>query len=611
MIVKMKKYTFVIYHREYQNFLEDIHDLGIVHITEKKDVSAESVREKINFIKRIDFSVKHLKTKVTDGNYSKDIKKNADADSLVKEVEKLYLDIDQNHQKHHQLNKELNAQAVWGDFSVSTVNKLKDEGIEVRLYSINPKLFDEEWGKKYAVEKISFGGGNLNFAVFTQKGEEPDIKAEEVKMFERSVSDIQAEINEVKAKIAADNVTLSKFAHDNIATLEYLRKETENEKQYMKVYDEAKPAADYKLMLLEGWIPVTSEDKAKEYFESKRIVYLEREPVEEEVQEVPILMQNGYFARMFEPIGRLFSLPAYNEIDLTVLFAPFFMLFFGFCLGDAGYGIVLITVGAILKFKLDKEWKPMLTLVQLLGLMTVIMGIVGGTFFGINLIETDLKFKDMFLDSNSMFWLALGLGVVQILFGMCIKMTNLIRKNGSFIYGVSTIGWMILVLSFVAMGMKAVLAYLKVDPETIASLTYLDTMSSIAGKTALVGVALILLFNDPKANLVIRILKGMWQLYDITGLFGDVLSYIRLFALGVSGAILGLVINNIAAEFLKIPYVGWVIFIVFLIVGHIGNILLSGLGSLVHPMRLTFVEFYKNAGWTGGGKEYKPFKKSV
>ena len=611
MIVKMKKYTFVIYHREYQNFLEDIHDLGIVHITEKKDVSAESVREKINFIKRIDFSVKHLKTKVTDGNYSKDIKKNADADSLVKEVEKLYLDIDQNHQKLHQLNKELNAQAVWGDFSVSTVNKLKDEGIEVRLYSINPKLFDEEWEKKYAVEKISFGGGNLNFAVFTQKGEEPDIKAEEVKMFERSVSDIQAEINEIRAKIAADNKTLSKFAHDNIATLEYLRKEIENEKQYMKVYDEAEPAADYKLMLLEGWIPVTSEDKAKEYFESKRIVYLEREPVEEEVTEVPILMHNGYFAKMFEPIGRLFSLPAYNEIDLTVFFAPFFMLFFGFCLGDAGYGIVLITVGAILKFKLDKEWKPMLTLVQLLGLMTVIMGIVGGTFFGINLIETDLKFKDMFLDSNSMFWLALGLGVVQILFGMCIKMTNLIRKNGSFIYGVSTIGWMILVLSFVAMGMKAVLAYLKVDPETIASLTYLDTMSSIAGKTALVGVALILLFNDPKANLGIRILKGIWQLYDITGLFGDVLSYIRLFALGVSGAILGLVINNIAAEFLKIPYVGWVIFIVFLIIGHSGNILLSGLGSLVHPMRLTFVEFYKNAGWTGGGKEYKPFKKSV
>jgi V/A-type H+-transporting ATPase subunit I len=430
-------------------------------------------------------------------------------------------------------------------------------------------------------------------------------------MFERSVSDIQAEINEIRAKIAADNKTLSKFAHDNIATLEYLRKEIENEKQYMKVYDEAEPAADYKLMLLEGWIPVTSEYKAKEYFESKRIVYLEREPVEEEVTEVPILMHNGYFAKMFEPIGRLFSLPAYNEIDLTVFFAPFFMLFFGFCLGDAGYGIVLITVGAILKFKLDKEWKPMLTLVQLLGLMTVIMGIVGGTFFGKKLGDFDWSISNLFLDDNQMFWLALGLGVVQILFGMCIKMTNLIRKNGSFIYGVSTIGWMILVLSFVAMGMKAVLAYLKVDPETIASLTYLDTMSSIAGKTALVGVALILLFNDPKANLGIRILKGIWQLYDITGLFGDVLSYIRLFALGVSGAILGLVINNIAAEFLKIPYVGWVIFIVFLIIGHTGNILLSGLGSLVHPMRLTFVEFYKNAGWTGGGKEYKPFKKSV
>ncbi len=611
MIVKMKKYTFLIYHREYEQFLEDIQDMGMVHIVEKKDVSAESVRAKINLIRRIDSSIKHLKTKVTDGSYSKEINKDADAEKLVTEVEKLYLDIDQNHQKLHQINKELTNQQPWGDFSVETVRKLQAEGIETKLFTINPKAFKEEWSSKYAVEKISHLGGNLNFAVFFRTGEEIDIKADEVRMFERSITAIRAEINEHKAKIAKDNEYLAKFAHDNIATLEYLRKDTSNEKEYMQIYDEATPAADYKLMILEGWIPATTEAKAKEYFESRHIVYLEREPVEEEVPQVPILMQNGYFAKMFEPIGKLFSLPAYNEIDLTVFFAPFFMLFFGFCLGDAGYGIVLVTVGTVLKFKLNKEWKPMLTLVQLLGSMTILMGVVGGTFFGINLIETDLSFRDMFLDSNSMFWLALGLGVIQILFGMCIKAANLIKKGGSFIYALSTFGWMIMVLSFVAMSSKAILGYLKMDPEAIAQLTYLDTIAGIAGKTALVGVALILLFNDPKANLIIRILKGMWQLYDITGLFGDVLSYIRLFALGVSGAILGLVINNIAAEFLNIPYVGWVVFIVFLIIGHIGNILLSGLGSLVHPMRLTFVEFYKNSGWTGGGKEYKPFKKSV
>jgi V/A-type H+-transporting ATPase subunit I len=611
MIVKMKKYTFVIYHREYQQFLEDIQDIGIIHIVEKKDLSAESVRMRINLIKRIDLAVKHLKTKLTGGHYSKEVNREGDAEKLVSEVEKMLLEIDQNHQKLHQLNKELNNQLPWGDFSVETVRKLQSEGIETRLFVINPKSFDEEWAKKYAVEKISYLGGNLNFAVFTRTGEEVDIGTDEVRMFDRSVKEIRTEIDAFKAKIATDNEYLAKFAYDNISTLEYLRKKTENEKQYMQVYDEASSAADYKLMILEGWIPVSTENKAKEYFESKRIVYLEREPVEEEIPQVPILMQNGYFARMFEPIARLFSLPAYNELDLTVFFAPFFMLFFGFCLGDAGYGIVLITVGTVLKFKLKKEFKPMLSLIQLLGLMTVLMGVVGGTFFGINLIEVDWKFRDMFLDSNSLFWLALGLGVVQILFGMCIKAANLIRKNGSFIYAVSTFGWMIMVLSLVGMSVKAILGYLKMDPDAIARLTYLDTVSGIAGKTALVGVAMILLFNDPKANLLTRILKGLWQLYDITGLFGDVLSYIRLFALGVSGAILGLVINSIAAEFLNIPYIGWLIWIVFLIIGHTGNILLSGLGSLVHPMRLTFVEFYKNAGWTGGGKEYKPFKKSV
>ncbi len=96
----------------------------------------------------------------------------------------------------------------------------------------------------------------------------------------------------------------------------------------------------------------------------------------------------------------------------------------------------------------------------------------------------------------------------------------------------------------------------------------------------------------------------------VTGLFGDVLSYIRLFALGLSSAILGNVFNSLAFGLAPdVPVAGAIVTIIILIIGHSINLFMSALGSLVHPMRLTFVEFYKNAGFTGGGKSYEPFKK--
>ncbi len=128
----------------------------------------------------------------------------------------------------------------------------------------------------------------------------------------------------------------------------------------------------------------------------------------------------------------------------------------------------------------------------------------------------------------------------------------------------------------------------------------------------LTGTAIVIAFSDPTAGVFGRLGKGIWELYGITGIFGDILSYVRLFALGISGAILGFVVNTIALQIKdSAPIIGPIFFVIFLIVGHLANLAISSLGSFVHPMRLTFVEFYKNAGFTGGGKQYKPFKNKL
>jgi V/A-type H+-transporting ATPase subunit I len=298
-------------------------------------------------------------------------------------------------------------------------------------------------------------------------------------------------------------------------------------------------------------------------------------------------------------------LPKYGELDLVPFFAPFFMMFFGFCLGDAGYGLLFIIGATIAKPHLDGMMKKIITLVQWLGLATVIFGVLTGTFFGLNLIEMVdagqiswlAGLRKYMLDSEKLFYFALVLGAIQILYGMGIKAANFSRQYG-FRHALSTLGWMLLIIGSIVL----YLLRSENNQELISILFYVLFGAS--------GI-LILFMNNPDKNIFLNFGSGLWDVYSVvTGLLGDMLSYIRLFALGVSSAILGFVFNSLATEMSgSVPVVSQIIFVVILLIGHGLNIFMASLGAFVHPLRLTFVEFYKNAGFQGGGKPYSPFMK--
>ena len=199
-------------------------------------------------------------------------------------------------------------------------------------------------------------------------------------------------------------------------------------------------------------------------------------------------------------------------------------------------------------------------------------------------------------ETEQIFNFALILGVIQILFGILINAGKLMRQSGVK-HGIASIGTFLFLLSAVIMGSKVMGA----NPGVLAA---------YAVYPMYLGLAMVFLFNTPGKNIIINILSGIWIMYNVlTGFFGDLLSYIRLFALGVSSAILGIVVNAMADQFSGIPIIGPVIFLVFMIFGHTLNLALGALSGFVHPLRLTFVEFYKNAGFNGPGPNYKPFGK--
>ena len=414
-----------------------------------------------------------------------------------------------------------------------------------------------------------------------------------------SPSILSADFANLEKDINKVDESIKDLARTSIADLEVAQRKVYSEIEFSKVVLTGDSLADNKLVLLEGWVPEVKTEDVKSFMDNQGAYYEISNPAPED--NVPILFKNDKFSRLFEPIIRLYMLPKYNELDLTPFFAPFFMLFFGLCLGDIGYGafmVLAVTIYRLMAKNISPGMKPILTLVQILGASTMVCGLLTGTCFGFNIYDIQVPFlqkmkEAISLDNQQMFNLSLILGGVQIIFGMMLKAVNQTIQLG-FKYAVGTIGWIFVILS-----------------SAIAFAGAMEMGGTVHMVFVIAGLLMAYLYNSPGKNVFVNIGLGLWDSYNMaTGLLGDILSYVRLFALGLSGGILASVFNSLAAGMSPDNIIaGPIVMVLIFVIGHSINIFMNVLGAMVHPMRLTFVEFFKNSGYEGGGKEYSPFKK--
>ena len=604
MITPMTKLTMLIYHRDYKQFLIDLREHGVVHVHAKKQtLQDENMKAKMAEMKHISNTIKLLEK--VNKSTSQQVNKLMDLNNaeLIAFIDAKFAEIDSIQQQIASLQKDDNVYNVWGNFPEEEIKKIQSNNWDLRFFSVPNSKYDEKWEQEFNAFLINEISGFKYFTTLTSKDKEVNIDAEKYHFPSMSKSEITAQIEELNSKLNETKEYLSDITEEAIAKLNEYKRFVINDANFYKVSEAAEKLADDKIMLLEGWVPTEIEKDTIAWLENKEIYFEAKEP-EKNVDNPPIKLKNRRFARLFEMIGNMYSIPTYWELDMTPFFAPFLVMYFGFCMGDFGYGalICVITLALILSKKL-KEMNSILWLGFFLGFGTVIMGTISGTFFGVPLLDVEGipvldKLKTIMFKSEgiySAFYVSLIIGVFQILFGMCLKIINMTKLYG-FGAAVSTIGWVVLLLGgivsflidgigvpfYICMGVGAVLIYLLNGP-----------INSFAAPFKNIG-------------------SGLWDTYNMaTGLLGDVLSYIRLFALGLSGSILGLVFNDLAMNMKPdIPVVGTIVMVLILVFGHTMNIALSALSAFVHPMRLTFVEFYKNSGFVGGAKEYSPFKKN-
>ncbi len=591
MIVPMRKYAFLVHPQDYQNFLEDLRAVGVLHIQTKKDLPPpEQLSEHERRLKDMESAIRLVEARRKEDAEMPAAQALSTDEDPARRIWSLQEALDSDRQKLQVIRKEQQNMAPWGNFSSATLEHIAQAGWQCSFYTCPQRKFQPEWASDRYLFVINELPPDAHFVVLHPPGARPDLDAELLPAPARDPEALRAAAAELETHIAALEAQLDDFAAQ-LPALDGVRNQllehTDTEQALRHTITDA---ADGAIMVLEGFVPRPVEDQLQKVFENQPIVFWAKNPIPED--QPPVLLKNGRFSKYFEPISKLFALPSYGELDLTPFFAPFFMLFFGFCLGDAGYGIVILVGTLLYRFKAKDDIKPILTLTHFLGAATILFGVLTGTVFGINLLGEEYAWlgdtRRIMIDSKQAFNLALVLGLVQTIFGLALQSINRI-KQFSLAYGMPPIGWILLLLSLLDIGM-------------------LKMAAPFSTWTAWAGVALIVLFSMPRGHILSRIGKGLWDLYGITGFFGDLLSYVRLFALGISSAILGFVINDIAIQIKGfMPVIGPILFVIFLIVGHGANLLISSLGSFVHPMRLTFVEFYKNAGFEGGGKEYTPF----
>jgi Archaeal/vacuolar-type H+-ATPase subunit I len=595
MIKKMTKYSFVIFHREVDDFLQNLQNIGVVDVTRQKRAIDGYSKDQFELIAKYNATIKQLNVVKEEAKAKK-----IEIPTSKPNAENLLEHITNSLQKKIAINNEIATTKTalveakpWGNFTQTDFDKLVALNLKPHFYCITKKRFNEQWAEEYPLHIISETESNVYFAILQEGNSEYTFKEQEAHFPDESFDVLDAR----RVKLEEDK----KINENAILSCTSCIKDLEEEKQklfskldlYLASSNSTKEAEDT-IAIFEGFAPTDIDKEVDKFLEDNNVYYLKEAAKTED--NPPIKLKNNFFGKLYEPIGELYMLPTYGELDLTLFFAPFYMLFFGLCLGDMGYGLILLIAGLVVNFTMPK-FKNYGKLVAWLGFGAVIMPALNGTFFGAKLYDIfpmPENIKSLFFSDMKMFWFAIIFGLVQIVFARIINAIFTMKTQG-FFAGLANLGWAILI-TWGAVWYAS----------TQVPFSYPDFVNYIG----LGALALILFFTSDSKNPIIRLFKGTASLYDVTGVFGDMLSYIRLFGLGTAGGILGLVVNSVAMQLSGVPYIGWGLTIIMLLVGHTAVLFLSTLGAFVHPMRLTFVEFYKNAGFQGGGREYSPLTKN-
>jgi len=444
-----------------------------------------------------------------------------------------------------------------------------DSSLRYMLLTAHREEFDKAFGSLKALSAVSVKFRGVDK---TAKERKRELSSE--------INKVSEQLHSLEETLSLDEETFNLLLAAEDALSTRLSCEVESEKGVSTAHT----------FYIEGWAPKREEKALSEFFEENGCAYEFSDPVEGD--DVPTLTYNSKLVSPFGVVTNMYSAPAYTGVDPNPMMAPFFAMFFGIMLSDAGYGLLLILAGIFALRKLNPKgaFKNFMQLAIICGASTVLWGLLFGGIFGNGIQSVYQLFTgkvfpydialwfDPSLDPMKMLIFSMALGGVQIVTGMAIKAYMMIR-DGEIFAAIFDIGswWVVFAGAITCIFNASVGLYIL-----------------IAG-----AVALILTQGRAKKNIIMKFFSGLLSLYDVTGYFSDILSYSRLLALSLATAVVSQVVNTMGVITGPIGF-----FLVF-IIGHVFNIAINLVGSFVHSARLQYVEFFGKF-YESGGRVFSP-----
>ncbi len=470
---------------------------------------------------------------------------------------------------------------------------LSDHHVLYHIVSVDPTRAIVTWyvgGDGVNVAENVFKDCGYEQVVLQQRRGTPE---EEIVRIDRAIAKAQKEIvqYEEKARAMAQHLPELKIISDH----------TLWQKDRHNLFVQARRTRD--VLVYEGWCPINRLAILRENVAKATALAQIEEIVPAKDEQPPVEITNASFLRPFEAVTRLYGLPSAQDIDPTPYLAAFFFIFFGFCLTDVGYGLILmaLTGFALMRYNIASSTKTMLQLLFLGGLSSALAGILFGGYFGVDMsrmpqILQDLQQLNPIQNPLPVFYVALALGVVQVLFSLIVAIIAKAQRGDLWGGILDHAPWIVF---FVALGLFVA--------EKMALLIFAPATVMLYGAIAL----LVLTQGRDATNPFAKIAKGIMSLYDVVAYFSDILSYSRLLALGLATSALAFAINMIATMVAgeHMTIFSAIIAGIILIIGHLFNLVVNTLGAFIHSARLQFVEFFGKF-ITGTGRVFAPCRRT-
>lgn len=609
MITAMTRYDFILLNGESESFLQKLQNLGVVDIRRSSKAVDSKSAEMAKKISDINSAVQALE--------AFDCTEDADAEAIkalaaeMKEPEGcaacntalILAKLNELENSLKQTRKELDGCEAWGSFDPRTLEALAEAGVKLHFYSTKRSKFMPQWADEYALSIVKESKGTIMFVIAEQSSAEAvewAFPLEELPAPSRSMTQISEQIKtleEEQSVLKAELLWLKEHK------LEHMRSKLASKTAELDVYLAAAGGTDAVegyISVLEGYAPTTGDAALKQYLDSAGVLYVSAPA--NAADNPPIELKNNRYVRMFEVLTDMYGRPVYDSFDPTPFISVFFLLFFAMCMGDAGYGLVLMVMSFFIK-KI-KSFANLSPMVMALGIATTIVGTLFHTFFSIDMLDwawvqdsglAKIMVPKEIIGYDGTMVVAIVTGIIHLSLAMVVK-TYYATKNNGFLKSLSTWGWTVFLVGTV-IALAVGLAF-NLDSSIVK-------WAVIA--LGCIGALGIFPLRDLKKNPFVNIGGGLWETYNTaTGLLGDVLSYLRLYALGLAGSMLGVAFNSMALMVLGDGGIGWVFFVLIALVGHVLNLAMAVLGAFVHPLRLNFLEFFKNSEYDGTGRNYNP-----